>query len=261
MRYTNAHWLVVRDPGGGRRWPVRARRGRAAAVLGPRDIDARGRRRTRSTSAPAVVGEYTLADGRIAVPVFQLLAERYLDPQYSPDAVAERCGIPADTIRRIARELAAGRVRQQAVSLPIAWTDAWGRKHDEMVGRPVAMHAMRGISAHSNGFHTCRALHVLQLLLGAVDAPGSFRYQPPFPQADPAGQPPGQDAPAPTARSTRAPLGFVHGPEDLLVDADGQPRRIDHAFSWALPAGRARHDAHRDPQCLGAAIRTRSTRC
>ena len=42
------------------------------------------------------------------------------------------------------------------------------------------MHAMRGISAHSNGFHTCRALHLLQLLLGAVDAPGSFRYQPPF---------------------------------------------------------------------------------
>ena len=32
-----------------------------------------------------------------------------------------------------------------------------------------------------------------------------------------------------------APLGFVHGPEDLLVDADGEPRRIDHAFSWAYP--------------------------
>src|SRR5690606_41619928 len=31
------------------------------------------------------------------------------------------------------------------------------------------------------------------------------------------------------------PLGYVHGPEDLLVDADGNPRRIDHAFSWSYP--------------------------
>src|SRR5690606_29959887 len=52
--------------------------------------------------SPAVVGEYTLPDGRTAIPVFHLVAERYLDPQYAPDAVAERCGVPADTIRRIA---------------------------------------------------------------------------------------------------------------------------------------------------------------
>src|SRR5690606_25940912 len=31
------------------------------------------------------------------------------------------------------------------------------------------------------------------------------------------------------------PLGYVHGPEDLLVDEAGNPRRIDHAFSWAYP--------------------------
>src|SRR3546814_8488979 len=31
------------------------------------------------------------------------------------------------------------------------------------------------------------------------------------------------------------PLGYVHGPEDLLVDEQGRPRRIDHAFSWAYP--------------------------
>ena len=57
--------------------------------------------------SPAIVGEFVLPDGRRAVPVFQLLAQRYLDSQYAPDAVAERCGVPADTIRRIARELAA----------------------------------------------------------------------------------------------------------------------------------------------------------
>ncbi len=183
--------------------------------------------------SPIPVGEYILEDGRRAVPVFQLIAERYLDPQYSPDAVSERCGIPADTIRRIARELAENAF-DSGFSLPIAWTDAWGREHAEMPGRPVAMHAMRGISAHSNGFHTCRALHLLQLLLGAVDAPGSFRYQPPVPKPIPPPNRPGRkrkdngalDAP---------PLGFVHAPEDLVVDEKGQPRRIDHAYSWSYP--------------------------
>jgi sulfite dehydrogenase (quinone) subunit SoeA len=231
VRYANAHWLVVRNPGGdddglfardieGRSlcWSPEAGAAVAAAEAG---------------IAPAVAGEFTLADGRSAVPVFQLIAERYLDPRYSPDAASERCGIPAGTIRRIARELAEAAFDSK-LSLPVAWTDAWGREHATMEGRPVSMHAMRGISAHSNGFHTCRALHLLQLLLGAVDAPGSFRYQPPFPKPVPPGNRPGKvrrdngalDAP---------PLGFVHAPEDLLVDADGNPRRIDHAFSWAYP--------------------------
>ncbi|MFV2034127.1 MAG: molybdopterin-dependent oxidoreductase, partial [Halocynthiibacter sp.] len=98
------------------------------------------------------------ADGLTHRPVLQLMAERYLDPQYAPEAVAERCGIPAERIRRIAVELA--RVAfEEEVTLPIEWTDFRGEKHSEMTGRPVSFHAMRGISAHSNGFQTCRALH------------------------------------------------------------------------------------------------------
>ncbi len=38
--------------------------------------------------------------------VFQHLAERYLSPDYAPEAVAERCGIPAARIRALAAELA-----------------------------------------------------------------------------------------------------------------------------------------------------------
>ena len=232
VRFANAHWLVVRNPGGADDG-LFARDGDGnvlcwdgAATGAPARADAIG-------IAPAVVGEYSLPDGRAAVPVFQLLAERYLDPQYAPDAVAGRCGVPADTIRRIARELAQAAFESN-LRLPIPWTDAWGRQHAEMVGRPVAMHAMRGISAHSNGFHTCRALHLLQLLLGAVDAPGSFRYQPPFPRPVPPGNRPGRTRRADGSLDA-GPLGFVHGPEDLLVDTDGKPRRIDHAFSWAYP--------------------------
>jgi anaerobic selenocysteine-containing dehydrogenase len=275
VRYTNAHWLVVRNPGGADDglfardadgkplcWDLSPhpdpsgpaqRAGRSddpcgnaaqadhpppphAGEGGEREARAGGGRAVDANAigiAPAVVGEYTLSDGRTAVPVFQLVAERYLDPQYAPDAVSERCGIPAETIRRIARELAEAAFDSNLV-LPVAWTDAWGREHREMVGRPVSMHAMRGISAHSNGFHTCRALHLLQLLLGAVDTPGSFRYQPPYPKPVPQPNRPGKARNA-NGVLDAGPLGFVHGPEDLVVDADGEPRRIDHAFSWAYP--------------------------
>jgi anaerobic selenocysteine-containing dehydrogenase len=231
VRYANAHWLVVEAPGTAQDGLfARDEAGaplcwdRATAAVAPAGA---------TGISPAVVGEVKLPDGRRARPVFELVATRYLDPQYAPDAVSERCGVPADTIRRIARELAEAAFDHD-FSLPIAWTDSHGREHASMPGRPVAMHAMRGISAHSNGFHTCRALHLLQLLLGAVDTPGSFRFQPPFPRPIPPGNRPGK-ARKPDGTLDAAPLGFVHGPEDLLVDDQGQPRRIDHAFSWQYP--------------------------
>ena len=232
-RTTNAPWLVIRNPGGpddglfardtdGRplAWDVRAKSAVNALAAG---------------IAPAVVGEYALADGRTAVPSFQLLADRYLDPRYASDAVAERCGVPAATIRRIAAELAQVAF-EQTITLDQPWTDWAGRRHDKTIGRPVAFHAMRGISAHSNGFHTCRALHVLQMLLGAVDGPGAWRYKSPFPRPCPPG-------PKPAGKTVEAnkplggmPLGNPLGPEDLLVEPDGTPRRIDKAYSWEAPA-------------------------
>ena len=231
VRYANAHWLVREAPGEADDGLfVRDAAGkpqcwdRAGGTLA--DAGATG-------LSPSVVGVVELPDGGRARPVFELGAARYLDPQYAPEAVSARCGVPADDIRRIARELAAAAF-DHAFSLPIAWTDSHGREHPSMPGRPVSMHAMRGISAHSNGFHTCRALHLLQLLLGAVDTPGSFRFQPPFPRPIPPGNRPGKARKA-DGTLDAAPLGFVHGPEDLLVDAQGQPRRLDHAFSWRYP--------------------------
>ena len=114
-------------------------------------------------------------------PVFQLLAERYLDPSYAPQAVAKRCGIPAARIHALAAELA--RVAfDEAIEIDQPWTDFRGERHEKMLGRPVAMHAMRGISAHSNGFQTARALHLLQILLGTVETPCGFRFKPPYPK-------------------------------------------------------------------------------
>ena len=234
VRYTNAPWLVIRDPGAADDGLI-ARDGDGAPLCWDKTTGALAAA-TGADVTPAIVGTYDLADGRKAVPSFELIAERYLDPTYAPDAVAERTGIPAETIRGLAAEMA-----QAAFDDPVVintpWTDWAGRRHETMIGRPVAMHAMRGISAHSNGFHTCRALHLLQTLLGAVDAPGGFRYKPPFPKPappplKPAGHP-GQVAP--NTPMPGPPLGFPTGPDDLLVEDDGTPIRIDKAFSWEAP--------------------------
>lgn len=166
-------------------------------------------------------------------PVFQLLAERYLDPSYAPEAVAERCGLSAKRIHALAAELA--RVAfDEAIEIDQPWTDFRGERHEKMTGRPVAMHAMRGISAHSNGFQTARALHLLQILLGTVETPGGFRFKPPYPK-------PPEAHPKPHATATpgqplKGPhLGYPMGPEHLALHPDGSPQRIDKAFSWENP--------------------------
>jgi anaerobic selenocysteine-containing dehydrogenase len=72
------------------------------------------------------------------------------------------------------------------------------------------------------------------MLLGAIDTPGSFRYQPPYPKSVPPANRPGKTR-KDNGTLDAAPLGYVHAPEDLLVDANGAPRRIDKAFSWEHP--------------------------
>ncbi|WP_050604973.1 molybdopterin oxidoreductase family protein [Ruegeria sp. 6PALISEP08] len=172
-------------------------------------------------------------DGVTHRPVFHLMAERYLSDEYAPENIAEQCGIPAQRIRAIAGELA--RVAfDEAFELDREWTDFRGEKHSKMIGRPVAMHSMRGVSAHANGFQTCRALHVLQILLGTVEVPGGFRFKPPYPK-------PVEAHPTPHCKVTpNSPLdgphlGFVQGPEHLALKEDGSPARIDKAFTWENP--------------------------
>jgi anaerobic selenocysteine-containing dehydrogenase len=181
---------------------------------------------------PDLAGTYRHA-GITHKPVMHLLAERYLDPKYAPEAVAETCGVSATRIKRIAAEIA--RVAfDEAIEIDQPWTDFRGEKHDKMVGRPVSFHAMRGISAHSNGFQTCRALHVLQILLGAVETPGGFRFKPPYPK--PATAHPKPHCKVTPGKPLDGPhLGFVHGPDDLCLKDDGTPARIDKAFTWENP--------------------------
>ncbi len=233
-RYTNAGWLVIDAPGTARDGLIaRDDAGRplcwnldGATLASAMLPDAR----------PALAGRYTIPDGATATPVFELVARRFLDKRYAPAAAEQATGVPAATIRRIAAELAEAAFDRQ-IMLDIPWTDWAGRRHEKTIGRPVSMHAMRGISAHANGFHTCRLIHLLQVLLGSIDCPGGFRYKPPYPKpVPPAVRPHGKETElAPGRPLAGPPLGFPAGPEDLLLDAGGRPVRIDKAYSWEAP--------------------------
>ncbi len=228
-RYTNAPYLVCAHKG-----PEKG--------LFLRDDDGKPLVRDRATGralawdSPGIspdLAQGVQIGGVTHLPVFRHLADRYLAPDYAPEAVAERCGIAPERIRAIAAEIA--RVAfEEEITLDQPWVDFRGQRHATMTGRPVAMHAMRGISAHSNGFQTCRALHLLQILIGSIETPGGFRFKPPYPK-------PPEAHPRPHARHTAGEpldgphLGYPLGPEHLLIDEDGQPKRIDKAFSWEAP--------------------------
>ena len=185
-------------------------------------------------SDPALLGHFKAADGTPAVPAFQLLQERV--KSYTPEWAEGITGIAAATIRRLAHEMGIT-ARDQKIELPIAWTDCWGRRHDSVKGNPVAFHAMRGLAAHSNGFHTIRSLAILMSLLGTIDRPGGFRHKAPYPRAVPpnARPPKGPEAVQPNTPLGGAPLGWPESPDDLFVDGDGGPVRIDKGFSWEHP--------------------------
>jgi anaerobic selenocysteine-containing dehydrogenase len=96
---------------------------------------------------------------------------------------------------------------------------------------------MRGLAAHSNGFQTIRALSLVMSVLGTIDVPGGFRHKAPYPRHivpnyrafnSP-------EMVKPDTPLNAAPLGFPASPDELALDDDGAPMRIDHAFSWEHP--------------------------
>ena len=183
---------------------------------------------------PVLFGSFTMPDGTPVKPAFQLLHERVAD--CTPEWAAEITGIDADTIRRIAHEMGIT-ARDEKIELPIPWTDWWGEEHETVTGNPVAFHSMRGLAAHSNGFQTIRSLAILMSLLGTIDRPGGFRHKAPYPRAIPPNirPPKGPEGVQPNTPLGGAPLGWPETPDDLFVDAEGQPVRIDKAFSWEHP--------------------------
>ena len=161
IRYTNAPYLIDSDPD--------------SAAYGLFIRDEAGEplvldRKTKKAVAWNTVGVSPDLSGRYRkggishISVFQLLTKRYLSEEYSPETVEKAVGVSANRIKKIAAELARVAFEEEII-IDQKWTDFRGEKHEKMIGRPVSFHAMRGISAHSNGFQTCRSLHLLQILL------------------------------------------------------------------------------------------------
>jgi anaerobic selenocysteine-containing dehydrogenase len=186
------------------------------------------------TCNPSLIGEFTLDDGSKVKTSFQLLKERHIT--HTPEWASKITGIPEDTIIRLAKEMGISAKHHQ-IELPITWVDSWGKKHDKVTGNPVAFHAMRGLAAHSNGFHAIRNMSITMTLLGTIDRPGGFRHKAPFPRPIPpcAKPPKGPKAVQPNTPLDGMPLGWPASPEDLFVDDAGKPVRIDKAFSWEYP--------------------------
>ena len=189
-------------------------------------------------TSPALLGEYIMGagphQGKKVTPAFELLKRQVSET--TPEWASAITSIPAERIRKLAMEMADTAFGQE-FELPIQWTDSWGATHNSVTGRPVAFHAMRGLSAHSNGFQTTRGLAVLMSLLGTIDRPGGFRHKAPYPrQVPPNAKPPSSENDIkPNTPLAKPPLGWPTQPEDLALDSDGKPLRIDKAYSWEHP--------------------------
>ncbi len=117
------------------------------------------------------------------------------------------------------------------------WTDWAGRRHETMRGRPVVDACD---ARHLGAF---QRLPDLPRAASAADAArhdrcaGRLALQVAASEALPAGPEAGRQARQVEAGKPLAgrPLGYPMAPEDLILDADGSPARIDKAFSWEAP--------------------------
>jgi anaerobic selenocysteine-containing dehydrogenase len=176
---------------------------------------------------------FQLEDGTPVKPAFQLLRSGW---DYTPEWAAGITGIPAATIRRLATRWASP-PRDQQIELPIAWTDSWGKEHATVTGNPVAFHAMRGLAAHSNGFHTIRALGILMTCWAPSTGRAASATRRPIPRPiPPCPRRPIRRGVKPDTPLDGMALGWPAEPDDLFVDDAGEPVRIDKAFSWEYPS-------------------------
>ncbi|NNE24590.1 MAG: molybdopterin-dependent oxidoreductase, partial [Rhizobiales bacterium] len=86
IRYTNAPWLVIQNEGGADHGLIARDKNGNPLAWDKNENKAVNAMSTGYT--PALSGKVKLTGGRTAVPVFELLAERFLSDGYTPEAVA-----------------------------------------------------------------------------------------------------------------------------------------------------------------------------
>ncbi len=116
----------------------------------------------RAESARAALEGTFRVNGVDARPTFVALREHVAG--YTPESVAALTDIPAERLRSLARELAADACIGESITI----------EGKELPYRPVAVNFKMGAVGHKHGMATAFALHLINIVLGAIDVPGSF---------------------------------------------------------------------------------------
>lgn len=110
---------------------------------------------------PALIGEFNV-QGQTCRPALELLRAHVA--QFAPERVETISTVPAETLRRLAREFA----ETAQIGNTIVINDV------RMPIRPVCSFAdSRGSTCHTQGVWTGTAIQLLNVVVGAVDVPGS----------------------------------------------------------------------------------------
>ncbi|MBI2183554.1 MAG: molybdopterin-dependent oxidoreductase [Thaumarchaeota archaeon] len=104
-------------------------------------------------------------------PAFQIVKEHV--KEYQPEQVAEITSIPADTIRRIAKEVGEAASIGQTITID-------GKV---LPYRPISISWYRGLSAHKHGTLAGLAALILPTILGAIQVPGGMSAHPSYPES------------------------------------------------------------------------------
>ncbi|MBI2184092.1 MAG: molybdopterin-dependent oxidoreductase [Thaumarchaeota archaeon] len=113
----------------------------------------------------ALEGDYVV-DDEPCRPAFQIVKDYVKN--YSPEKVSEITTIPAETTRRISKELAEAACIGQTITIQ-------GKK---LPYRPVSVVWYRGLSAHKHSFLSGLAAMMIPTLLGAIQVPGGIKGHP-----------------------------------------------------------------------------------
>ncbi len=109
---------------------------------------------------PAIAGEYPIGNESCR-PALELFRRHIA--QYTPEAVEKISTVPAETLRRVAREF--GETAQIGATIRIDGV--------QMPLRPVCSFAdSRGSTCHTQGVWTGTAIQLLNVMVGALDVPG-----------------------------------------------------------------------------------------
>ena len=164
---------------------------------------------------PALEGEFAV-DGRSCEPAFEKLKKHLQD--FAPEQAAKITTVPPEKIRRLAREFGAaanigGSIMMEGQSLPY---------------RPVCSFCdSRGLSSHQFGMWACMSVHMLNLIVGALDVPGGCLSTNIL-------------GPGEKLRVGESADGLVVGPGDVRSYPPRRPSRPDTVnLRELLPTGRA----------------------